>query len=82
RFLQKWNMSSIITRATLRVLKTSLMVITVVPMLIKCSRIAQQSPRKQADLLPFCWAWLVEQLAFHVGEWQSIWQIYRLEKEK
>ena len=32
------------------------------------------------DLAPFLWAWLVEQAAFHVGEWESIFEIRRAEK--
>jgi len=30
--------------------------------------------------LPFFGAWLVEQAAFHVGEWESIFQILHAEK--
>jgi myosin-crossreactive antigen len=31
------------------------------------------------DFFPFIWAWIVEQTAFHVGEWQSIVEIRRAE---
>ena len=33
------------------------------------------------DVFPFCYAWLIEQIAFHVGEWQSVQQI-RIEERR
>lgn len=81
RFLQRWSWPRIVLRATMRVGKTLVWVGLVFPMLMLCHRAAKQSPRGQADLLPFCWAWLVEQLAFHVGEWKSIAEIGRAERK-
>lgn len=81
RFLQGWSLGRITTRAVLRVIRTTLMTITLLPMLWVCYRYANKSPRGLADVLPFCWAWLVEQVAFSVGEWKSLLQIQRAEEK-
>lgn len=80
RFLHGWSWSRIVLRATLRVVKTGVWAGLLLPMLMVCYRAARESPRGQADLLPFCWSWLVEQVAFHVGEWKSITEIRRAER--
>lgn len=81
RFLQGWSWSRITLRAALRVVKTGAWAGLLLPMLVICYRAAKQSPRGQADLFPFCWAWLVEQMAFHAGEWKSITEIRRAERK-
>lgn len=80
RFLHKWGFFRICLRASLRIVKNSLMAITLFPMLLVCFRYARVSPRGRRDTLPFCWAWLIEQAAFSVGEWQSIIHIYQAER--
>lgn len=80
RFLQGWSFGQIVARATLRIIRTAVMTITFLPMFWVCYRYAKKSPRGLADILPFCWAWFVEQVAFNVGEWQSWLQILRAEK--
>ena len=82
RFLHKWSWSRIALRAALRVVKTLAWIGLVLPMVAICHRAARKSPRGQADLLPFCWAWIIEQAAFHVGEWTSIVEIRRAERTK
>lgn len=82
RFLQNWSWTRIAVRAALRVAKTAVWIGLVVPMLRICSRAARESPRGQRDLLPFCYAWMIEQLAFHVGEWRSIFEIRRAERKR
>lgn len=79
RFLQGWSLGRIATRAVLRVIRTTLMTITLLPMLWVCYRYANKSPRGLADVLPFCWAWFIEQVAFSVGECKSVMQIRRAE---
>ena len=79
RFLQGWSYKRIALRASLRVLLTGTMMITVFPMLWVCYRYANKSPRGRRDLFPFCWAWIIEQVAFSVGEWRSILNIYKAE---
>lgn len=82
RFLHKWTWSRIILRAVLRLLKNICFTLLVLPMLYVCAKAAKESPRGLRDLAPFCWAWLVEQAAFHVGEWRSIFQIRRAESQR
>jgi glycosyltransferase involved in cell wall biosynthesis len=79
RFLQGWSFGHITIRATLRILRTVMMMITLLPMLYVNYRYAKKSPGGLSDLFPFCWAWLVEQIAFSVGEWESLFQIRRAE---
>lgn len=79
RFLEGWSYGQIALRASLRVARTLLMSVTLLPMLWVCYRYAKASPRGRADLFPFCWAWLIEQIAFSVGEWKSLFQICKAE---
>lgn len=81
RFLHKWSFSRIMLWATLRVARTLVFTGLVFPMLIICRRFSNKSPQGNRDLLPFCWAWLVEQIAFHVGEWKSIFEIRDAERK-
>ena len=80
RFVQKWSFSRIGFRALLRVFRTLVMVGGFFPMILTCHQIARKSPRGRADIIPFCWAWFIEQVAFHVGEWQSLRQIFIKER--
>lgn len=81
RFLQGWSFPQIAGWATLRIGKTAAMVGTVLPMLWVSARAAKQSPRGMRDVFPFAWAWFIEQMAFHVGEWKSIREIWRAERK-
>ena len=80
RFLQCWSFKRIATRALLRMVLNLVITITQLPLLWICYRYTKKSPRGLADLLPFCYAWLIEQAAFSTGEWQSIFQIMKAEK--
>ena len=80
RFLQRWSMSRIALRALLRVARTVLYIALVIPAVSIVWRACRQSEKGNRDLLPFIWAWLIEQAAFHVGEWESIFEIMRAEK--
>lgn len=80
RFLQGWSFFGIGFRASLRICRTLLMLMTLFPMIWICFRYAKKSPKRYVDVIPFCWAWLVEQIAFSWGEWQSLFSIYKAEK--
>lgn len=80
RFLQRWSFTHMTAWATLRLVKTALWSGLMVPMLYLNYQAARESPRGMRDWLPFCYAWLIEQIAFHVGEWRSISQIYYAER--
>lgn len=80
RFIQGWSFAQIAIRATLRVIRNAVMAITLIPVLCLCFRYAKNSPRGWRDILPFCCAWLIEQFAFSIGEWQSWVRIRKAEK--
>lgn len=79
RFLQGWSFLRIVTRASLRVVRTTMMILTLMPMLYVNYRYAKKSPRGIKDVFPFCGAWLIEQVAFSVGEWESIFEVRKAE---
>lgn len=80
RFLENWSFSAIAFRATLRVIVNIFMAATLLPMLLRNIKYAQQSPKRILDVFPFCFAWAVEQAAFSVGEYQSLYQIAKAER--
>lgn len=81
RFLHRWSFPKILIWDILKAIRTIVYLVTVVPTLLSCSRAARRSERGYADLLPFMYAWIIEQLAFHVGEWQSTFQIIVKERK-
>lgn len=81
RFLEKWSFARITIRASLRVVKNFLMATTIVPMALVCYRYCKVSDKGIRDLIPFCWAWIIEQASFSVGEFQSVWKIYKAENK-
>jgi glycosyltransferase involved in cell wall biosynthesis len=80
RFIEGWSFPRIIARATLRIMRTILMIVSFVPMLWINYAYSKKSPMGFRDILPFCWAWSIEQVAFSVGEWSSIFEIWHAEK--
>jgi hypothetical protein len=80
RFLQKWSIGAIAAWAMLRIIKTLVYVGLVAPMTYVVWRATRFSKKGVSDFLPFLWAWLIEQVAFHVGEWESIFEIMRAER--
>lgn len=80
RFLEGWSMARIGFRATLRVVKTLFFILTIIPALWTVRRAAMKSPYGIVDMLPFLYAWAIEQIAFHIGEWSSVFEIKRAER--
>jgi glycosyltransferase involved in cell wall biosynthesis len=80
RFLQKWPIGVIATWAMLRIVKTMVYIGLVAPMAYAVGRATWHSKKGVRDFVPFLWAWLIEQVAFHVGEWESIFEIMRAER--
>ena len=80
RFLQKWPIGVIAAWAMLRIVKTIVYIGLVAPMAYAVGRATRHSKKGVRDFVPFLWAWLIEQAAFHVGEWESIFEIRRAEK--
>jgi len=81
RFIQKWSITIIFVWSFLRIVKTSIEIIFVLPVVLKIWRISLLSPRGFKDFLPFCYAWFIEQMAFHFGEFKSIFEIIKAEKK-
>lgn len=82
RFLQSWSMKRIVLRALLRLAKTGIYVVTIIPSIWVTGTAARHSSRGViADCVPFIYAWLIEQCAFHVGEWESIFEIMGAERK-
>lgn len=79
-FLHKWPLWRIASWATLRIGKTLVYVGLVVPAIFIVWRASRHSKNGMRDLMPFLWSWLIEQFAFHVGEWESIFEINRAER--
>lgn len=82
RFLQKWSYSKIIMRAILRVLINIVLIATIFPVLFRLIKYSKYSNRGLLDVPLFGYAWAIEQIAFHVGEWQSIFEIVNSERIK
>lgn len=81
-FLERWTLRRIQFWEILRIFKTVSYIATIVPLLYCAWRVSRHSSRKYYDLLPFAWAWSVEQVAFHVGAWKSIRVLSKNEKYK
>ena len=82
RFLQTWSIRKMVGWAFLRVVKTTVLVLSILPMFVISWRASRHSPHGIRDLFPFVAAWLIEQGAFHAGEWESIYEIVMAEKGK
>lgn len=82
RFVDEWSFLRIGLIASLRVARTAVQAITIIPMLIICRKYAKNSKYGLSDQIPFCWAWLVEKVAFCIGEWQSLLSIMAVEYKK
>lgn len=80
RFLQKWPIGVIAAWAMLRIVKTMVYIGLVAPMAYAVGRATRHSKKGVRDFVPFLWAWLIEQIAFHVGEWESIFEIMWAER--
>jgi glycosyltransferase involved in cell wall biosynthesis len=81
-FLENWSLIKISAWATLRIIKNISLIITFFPAVIIISRATKKSHKRGWDFIPFLYAWLIEQLAFHVGEWGSIFEISKINISK
>ena len=79
-FVEHWSLGKVTSWAILRIIKTSAYIVTVLPMAAVAWKSALCSKRGLKDLFPFIYAWLLEQIAFHVGEWESIMEIFHVRK--
>ena len=80
RFLQRWSMPKIAGWALLRIIRTTVLFLSVFPVLMISWRTTRYSQYGLRDFFPFTVAWLIEQLAFHVGEWEALFEIMKAER--
>jgi glycosyltransferase involved in cell wall biosynthesis len=66
------------------VFKTTLVIgeiILGVPILWRCFMISRYSPRGLADIIPFCWACAIQDIAFVSGEGAAFFEVLRCKKD-
>jgi glycosyltransferase involved in cell wall biosynthesis len=76
-FIQKWSLVRTIIWASLRWFKTICEIIFIIPAAILIWKIVQHSPMRLKDYPGFAWAWIVERMAFHIGEAEGIIEILK-----
>lgn len=81
RFLKNWSFWKIFAWNLLKTIRSIFYLVSVVPALLICWKAARFSEYGVRDLFPFLYAWMIEQAAFHTGEWQSSFQILRVERK-
>jgi glycosyltransferase involved in cell wall biosynthesis len=81
-FIQDWGVTIIFIWALLRLMKTIFLITLIFPTFFICYKYSRISSKKMRDLMPFCWAWIIEQISFNVGELQSLKKIIYTEKFK
>ncbi len=68
-YIQKKSLPELFLVALVKSLMTCCEIVTVVPFIYRCSKMATFSPRNRKDVMPFVWSYLIERVAFNVGEW-------------
>lgn len=81
RYLDKWSYRRLACVNLLKVLRTFARLILFLPSLCSCWKATRYSPQKLNDVLPFLYTWIIEQLAFHYGEWSMTLKMYRKERD-
>ena len=81
RFLDRWSWWRILLWNTLKTIRILLRIGTLAPALGACLEAVRYSERGMADLLPFFYAYTVEQVAAQLGEWQATFTIMKRERE-
>jgi len=82
RFIHKWSYSKIFFIAVLKSIKRIVQFVTIIPMLKHNYYLAKFSEHNRlTETLKLSWCWMVEQAAFSVGEFQSLFKIIIAEKK-
>jgi glycosyltransferase involved in cell wall biosynthesis len=79
-FLEKWSLLKISAWASLRLLKNLILLVTFLPLIFIIMPALKCSINRYRDFIPFTYAWVIEQVAFHVGEWESITELVKVNK--
>ena len=82
RFIHKWSYEKIFFIAVLKSLKRIVQFVTLIPMLRHNYYLAKFSEHNRfTETLKLSWCWMIEQSAFSVGEFQSLFKIIFAEKK-
>lgn len=76
-FLEKKSISLIFIRSIARSLITLIKFISVFPIFYMAFRISRYSPKKNKDVIPFVFAYSIQELAFLTGKWSSFFQLLK-----
>ena len=76
-FIEKVSLKKLTIRIFLKSMFTFSEIILVFPLLFKCIKIASFSPRKIRDVIPFVYAYVLERIAFTVGEWEGCIELFK-----
>ena len=80
-FIDGWDMKTIKKRAALKVLRRLLYTVTILPVLKHNYSLAKFSTKNIfIETIVFSYAWLIEQVAMSVGEYQSIQEVIKKER--
>lgn len=82
RFLEKWPYPRLVLWNLLKTGRSLAYFILIIPALLFCWNATRYSPNKYKDCLPFFFAWSIERIAFHVGEWQMTFRMYAKENAR
>jgi glycosyltransferase involved in cell wall biosynthesis len=81
RFFDQWPFAKILVWNLLKSAKTAVFGLTLLPPVVICWRASRFSERGGRDVVPFLYAWILEQAALHTGEWQTAFQIMKRERD-
>jgi len=76
-FVEKVELKKLTMRIFLKSMIALGEIILVFPVLFKCTKIASFSPRKMRDVAPFVYAYILQRIAFTVGEWEGCIELFK-----
>lgn len=81
RFINGWSYKKIFSVLVLKIVKRLLFFSTVIPMVYYNYDLASYGGRNRViETFRLCWCWIIEQIAYSVGEFQSLKKILKKEK--
>lgn len=75
KYINNYSLLKILLRLLFRLTRTFLKILVFYPIYISF-RASKYSTRTPQEILKFCYAWFIEQIAMHTGEIQAIKKIY------
>ncbi len=78
KFIDNWSYSKIILIECLKVVRFLLKLITIIPMIYHNYKLAKYSNKSVfIDIIVFSYAWIIEQIAFSFGSFESLYEIIK-----